>query len=225
MAETPFAFVWPVDQAGYEICRNRVDPETAELLGREEFEFVVPRGGPLRYYYPLDDESLWLRFSQTCEDADSVLSFANEYGRIGGSSEGMDDRLDRVLETAALMRKITDRLHVHDRYGAMMLFLKSDLPTMKEIILYNSNISQPFSYKLLPMTLRDALLHQAGEAITGNRRFRRCRNEGCPNWFRLGPQTATEGRRPTVTARREFCSDRCRVASARRQKREDTAHA
>jgi hypothetical protein len=226
MQETPFAFAWPVDQGGYEILRNRVERETAVLLGKDTFEFLVPRGGPLRFYRPLDEDSLWLRFAQSCKDAENVLLFANEFGRLGAKQAGLEDRLDRILETADLLRRISEYLHAGDRYAATLLFSKSGLPSMKEGILWYADKPERFHYRLIPLTLRDALLHQAGEAITGNRRFRRCRNEGCPNWFRLGPHPDSDGgHRPTITARREFCSDRCRVASARRQKRETATHA
>jgi hypothetical protein len=138
MEETPFAFVWHVDQHGYEIVRNRVDPEAAELLGKEQFEFVVPRGGPWRIYRPLDDEGLWLRFAQTCRDADGVLSFANGFGRLGQSREGLDDRLDHILGFAARIRSIAECLQAGERLAATKLFNDS-LPTMKEGILWYAN--------------------------------------------------------------------------------------
>ncbi len=225
MDENPFALAWPVDEDGYGIARKR-DRQEAEELEGGDIGVVVRRGGPLNFYRPLDDDGLWLRFAQTCKDADGVLLFANEFGRLGGSADDRDHRVDDILKTAALIRRIGERLQAGQRYEATMLFLKSGLPTMKEGILWYAAEPERFHYRLVPLTLRDALLHQAGEAITGNRHFRRCRNVGCPNWFRLGPNTAGEVRhRQTITARREFCSDRCRVASARWQKREGAGHA
>jgi hypothetical protein len=53
-------------------------------------------------------------------------------------------------------------------------------------------------------------LLQAAQAITGNLHFRRCAN--CSTWFRYGSGTSH-------TVRRQFCSDRCRVAWARSSKR------
>jgi hypothetical protein len=226
MAETPFILVWPVDQTGYEIVRRRVDPETAELLGEEGHEVVVPRGGLFRFYRPLDNDGLWLRFAQSCKDADSVLAFANEFGRFGNSAEGLDpdDRVDQILKTATLIRGIAERLEARERLAAAQL-LNRNLPMMRAGILWFADQPERFHYRFFPVTLRDALLYQAGEAITGNRQFRRCRNGACPNWFRLGQHAAAEGRGHTITTRREFCSDRCRVAHARQQKREVAAHA
>jgi hypothetical protein len=241
MENTPFAFAWPVDQAGYEIFRNHVDQETAALLGKDAVEFVVPRGGLERFYRPLDDEGLWLRFAQTCKDTDGILSFSNDFGLLGeglGFEGGLDDvleaqraggmfqtaRVDHILRTAVYIKRIWEYLKDGDRQEALELF-NQNLPMMKAAILQYNDEPERFNYKLIPLTLRDALLYQAGEAITGNRRFRQCKNEGCPNWFRLGPNIAEGGHRQTITARREFCSDRCRVASARRQKKEGVAHA
>ena len=218
MNGTPFGFAWHVDRDGYEI---HVEQESAGLAGRVGFEVLVARGGRLRPTSPLDDESLWLRFAETCKDMDGVMLFTKEFGLLGASPE----RLDRILETAAHIRRISQHLDAGDRLTATRIF-DQNIPTMKAAILWYSREPERFHYRLIPVTLRDALLHQAGEAITGNRRFRRCRNEGCSNWFRLGPNVAPEdGRRQTITIRREFCSDRCRVASARRQKRELAAHA
>jgi hypothetical protein len=209
MNDSPITFPWMVDEAGYKIAAGA----------------LMRRGGPFRYYYPLEDETLWLRFAQTCVDPESVLTFAQEFGTLSGSSNDADNRLEDVLAIAAKLREIMRLLETNKRHEATLLFHKDGhAPRMREIIAWFSDNNTRFIF--LPQTLQDAFFHQAGEAITGNRRFRRCRNEGCSNWFRLGPH-AGSGRRgsTTITARREFCSDRCRVASARRQKREVSQHA
>ena len=220
MDESPFRFVWPVDQAGYTIERVKLD-EPRGLGAEREYDLIRSRGGPLRFYWPLDEDGLWLRFAETCKTTEGVLAFVNEFGLLTQSPE----RLDSFLETAALIRRIAERFLAADRIGATKLFANSGLPTLKEGIFFSAERPEVFELRLVPRRLRDALLHQTGEAITGNRRFRRCRNEGCPNWFRLGPHADTgEGRR-TYTVRRQFCSDRCRVASARHRKREKAIHA
>jgi hypothetical protein len=214
MDESPFRFVWPVDQEGYEIEHVTLD-EPRGLGMEREFDVIRPRGGPLWYYRPLEEDGLWLRFANACKTVEGVLSFVHQFGLLTQSPE----RLDRFLGTSAIIRRIAELLDAGDRLSATKLFPRTGLPAMREGIFWYSDTPERFEFRLVPLTLRDALLHQAGEAITGNRRFRRCRNESCPNWFRLGPRANTgEGRR-TYTARREFCSDRCRVASARRLKR------
>jgi hypothetical protein len=216
MDESQFRFVWHVDQAGYTI-----ELDEPRGLGAVHEYLVCSRGGPLRSYWPLDEDGLWLRFAETCKTPEGVLGFVNEFGLLTQSPE----RLDSILETAALIRRIAEHFHAGERAVATKLFAGSGMPTLKEAILWSAESPGVFEACLVPLKLRDALLHQACEAITGNRRFRRCRNEGCPNWFRLGPHADTgEGRR-TYTVRRQFCSDRCRVASARHRKREEATYA
>lgn len=220
---TPFNFDWPVDQGGYEIRRQQPG-----LISKVEV-FVVGRGGSERRYRPLDDPTLWLRFGETCRDPDGVLAFANEfgllrepnqmsYGAFGRMWLGPGDRVVDTLEFAARARAISRLLDGHNRQAAVALF-NSEHPMMSEYILERLG---RFDYRWVPISLRDAILHQIGDAITQSRQFRRCGNPSCSNWFRLGPQ---DGGRPTATVRRRFCSTYCRVAAARRQKREAAAHA
>jgi hypothetical protein len=210
----PFDFVWPVDQDGYEIWCNPHDPETARLVGRNETVFIRPRGGPLRYYRPLDFEGLWLRFAECCKSAEGALSFASQFGfllTLHSEFPDSPEQVDDFLSAAELTRQIAKCLDASDRISAAKFLNDAGGALVTEVVLYNERTAV-FERVLTPMTLLGALLHQAAEAISGDRRFRRCRNKGCPNWFRVGPRAGT--------ARREFCSDRCRVASARRQKRE-----
>jgi hypothetical protein len=220
-----------VDLSGYEVRRERLG-----LLDLEGSEFVVGRGGPERRYLPLEDPTLWLRFGDTCRDPDSVLKFACEfgllrepnllaYGAFGLRSLGPGDLLADTLEFADRVRTIAELLNLKDRRAAMELF-NLNRPTMTEYIFWKQELPERFDYRWVPLSLHDALLHQIGDAITGNRQFRRCLNSGCPNWFRLGPGQAREsGDRRTTTVRRRFCSDYCRVAAARRQKRKVATHA
>lgn len=221
MNDSPFRFVWPVDQLGYEI--EHVKLKEPRGLGMErEYDVIRPRGGPLRYYWPMDEDGLWRQFAESCNSIEGVLRFVAQFGRLGRVEP---ERFDIILSNAEFLRLIAGRLDAGDRASAATLFTQGGLPNLKEAILWSNEKPEVFEFRLIPLSLRDALLHQAGEAITGNRRFRRCRNESCPNWFRLGHRANTgEGRR-TYTARREFCSDRCRVASARRHKKEGAAHA
>jgi hypothetical protein len=205
-----------VDLDGYKITRKR------EVGSGEPFEVLTPNGGLKEDYRPLDEEGLWLRFAQNCHTVDDALLFTQYFGLL---ERGPDQRITRILDTAQALRGIWDALEAHQQLTAVRLFTEAGLPVMREAIFWYPPV-QPkrFLYRLIPVTLRDALLHQAGEAITGSRRFRRCRNEGCPNWFRLGP-SITDGGRQTITERREFCSDRCRVSANRKEKRKVKADA
>jgi hypothetical protein len=220
MADRPFQFEWPVDQDGY--ATERIRSRDADGFGEGEFEYVIPRGGPPRYYRPLDDAGLWLRFADTCRSPEGVLQFVGAYGTL----RQQPDNIDHYQRVATRLWAIHERLEARDRRSAAEIFISNPLwpPRMREAILWFPDRPEAFELVLIPDMLEGALKHQAAEAITGNRQFRRCRNEGCADWFRLGPRAKAEGGH-TYTARREFCSDRCRVAHARRQRREASGHA
>jgi hypothetical protein len=224
----PVSFAWHVDQDGYTIA--------CDAGGKE---IIVPRGGPLRVYSPLADPGLWLRFAHTCRSCGGALEFSKEFGLLthaegfGLLAHREQNSLGLFLRTAARLGEIGELLDKRDSIGATRLFIEGSPAEDRSLpLMYVAPLISPASavknieYRLIPYALRDALLHQAVEAITGNRRFRRCRNEGCPIWIRLGPSAATDGmRRQTITERRAFCSDRCRVAAARRLKKEGAVHA
>jgi len=230
----PIYFDWSVDQHGYTIERVKAADCTffgtpASAIGFDDYDVVCPKGGPLRQYRPLDNDGLWRRFAETCRSPQGVLAFVNEFGLLSAASlhslrGGEGQPLNEFLATARRLSEVAERLDAGDRSGAAVALHKSDgllqygWPSLIEAILPTP--TGAFEQRLIPMSLRDAILHQAAEAIVGNRRFRRCRNEGCPEWFRLGPHRAKNGGK-TYTERREFCSDRCRVAAARRQKRRE----
>jgi hypothetical protein len=223
----PFHFCWGVDQTGYEVRTG-----VPGLILSEVSEFVVAHGGPERRYQPLEHPALWRTFCETCQDRDGALTFAGKfgllrepnqlaYGAFGRLPPEPGDRLADTLELANHIRAIARLLDLGLRREAMNRF-NNDRPKMSEYILWEQEQPERFRYKWVPLSLRDALLHQIGEAITRNHQFRQCANSGCSNWFQLGPHQAQGGRRQTTTVRRRFCSDYCRVASARRQKREAT---
>jgi hypothetical protein len=221
----PFTFQWSVDQDGYVIeHRSHGDMFFTTSGG---YDAVSRRGGPDRFYRALEIEGLWLRCAETCRSRDGVLTFANEFGLLSGEK---GTPLDHFVSLAHRLSEIAERLQAGDRRSAAVVFkgrdhpLLNGWPLMYGAVLPSAKRPGGFEWRLIPSSLRDALLLQAAEAIAGNRSFRRCRNNLCPNWFRLGPRSASEGRK-TYTKRREFCSDRCRVAWARRHKREASAHA
>jgi hypothetical protein len=212
-----FQFEWPVDQAGYEL-QQAVSFKTS-LTGPE----IRARGGPPRYYRPLEEHpGLWRRFAATCNSAVGVLDFVSHFGLLGeGPSFGVlgddhvtrfprpDESLAYIVSAAGFIRRIVDMLDVEDRKAAAELFTEEAKPRLTAGLIWPERKPLPV-FHLIPRTLHSALLLQAAEAITGDQKFRQCRNDDCPEWFRLGSGA--------FTSRREFCSDRCRVAWARRHK-------
>src|SRR5262249_41242265 len=114
--------------------------------------------------------------------------------------------LDEILHTAHLLRMIAYGLDRHDRPGAAIIFNAQTRTRLSTEIVVGAN--GMLENRLVPISLRSALLIQAAEAITSNREFRLCKN--CPEWFVV----SAPGRRSD----REYCSPRCRVAWFRKQK-------
>jgi hypothetical protein len=208
VVKNPFVFEWPVDQHGYEIEHAKGD-DRGTLLSSVTLDSIRPAGGPPRYYRPLEEHpGLWRQFADTCLSFEGVLAFVREFGLL--THLWIDrDYPDEVLKTAELVRQVATKLDDGDRREAADL-LNVRPPQIAEVLDWNDRIGR-FETRLVPLDLRSALLHQAAEAIAGNHQWRRCRNQGCPRWLQLGGPRG-------VTVRREFCSDRCRVASARRHK-------
>jgi hypothetical protein len=218
-------FEWSVDEDGYAV-------EQRPLHGRE-VEVFTRRGGPWRYYRPLENDAFWLSFAETCRTREGVLRFVAEFGLLhtGGNATG-NDPVGLFIALARRLWAVGERVNAGDRRAAVALWLDRRMsdqqieepetyiwpfPQMVETIVESAERPDEFKRASLPRTLEDALKHQAALAIEGNPRFRRCRNPVCENWFRLAPRVASGGGR-NYTVRRKFCSTRCRVAWARRTK-------
>lgn len=85
MAKSIFCFTWPVSLSGYwweEQDNIGLFKESASVLAWDKKAHV-------RYYSPLRDETgLFLTLAETPPEADSMLGFANRFGRLG---PGVDD--------------------------------------------------------------------------------------------------------------------------------------
>jgi hypothetical protein len=175
-----------------------------------EHDVIRPRGGPLREYRPMDDHpGLWRRFA-ACADASGLLAFVCEFGLLY-SIERADSfhHVDYILSTAELVHQIAKRIDCMLYAEAAALWNERAHPRLSAVLVSTPRHGR-FELKPTPLTLIGALLMQTSEAIEHNQHWRHCRNDGCPEWFRIGDGAHT--------SRREFCSDRCRVAWARHNK-------
>ncbi len=197
-----FHFEWPVDPFGYEVEERSGDGAT--LAHGYKYEVIRPRGGPPQYYRPLADHpALWRQFAETCVTMDGVLSFSHQFGLIAVRECMLAD----VLRTAEHLRALMNLMDAEFWTEAASVFNRDPRPRLTATM-KRSNQRGRFELVMAPLDLGGALLLQAGEAITGNQQFRRCRN--CSAWMRIGVGG--------YTSRREYCSDRCRVAWGRRPK-------
>jgi hypothetical protein len=206
-----FEFRWAVDQDGYEIVRVPAHSGPSVLDNWDEYDVIRPRGGPTREYRPLDDyPGLWRRIT-ACYSANDALAFIQQFGLLAPWPGGrQEERVDTVLGTAELIRQIADKIDGKHYAEAVALWNKYEVRPRLTAGLIPTKRAGRFEFKPIPQNLHGALMLQTGDAIAGNQQWRHCRNDGCPEWFRIGTGAKT--------SRREFCSDRCRVAWARRQK-------
>ena len=166
-----------------------------------------------------DHPDLWRRIA-TCTDATGALAFVREFGLLFAVKKATEfDQVEHVLGTARFMHQIGQLIDDMLYVKAAALWNGRAWPILVNLTARLVETKRPgtFLFKPVPVTLHAALLLQAGEAIAHNQKWVRCRNDGCLNSFRIGDGAHT--------ARREFCSDRCRVAWARhhKQKRAITA--
>jgi hypothetical protein len=219
---TLLQFEWLVDLAGYTIKEVKT-PTGPEVC-------LEARGGPPRFYRPLDNPGLWLRFATQCVDQAGALAFANEFGLLSAKPplSGFEllerpvgnlglreppkpvasELVPIILGTAELIRRIAQHLDRGERATAADLFDRWAIPELTAGLKRGPG---KFELEFVPRSLEGALLLQAAETITGNRQWRRCRNGGCHNWMQIGGGARTE--------RAEFCSDKCRVQAAWRRKK------
>lgn len=199
-----YHFDWGRDKAGYEL---RTAGGTGEdLLSRYRYEQVVGLGGPVECYRPLEEHpTLWRRFADTCVTREGIIPFVNDFGLPDDGAE----TVSHIIRLGELLRQIAYHYDKDERDEALEIFNEANPRATAKIFRSDKGLLE---LKSVPLTLAGAMLIQAGETLTGNHQFRRCLN--CPEWIRLGVGAHS--------TRREFCSDRCRVAFNRKLKREAT---
>jgi len=213
---------WSVDQAGYELVHVTPphDPahpsgggEWTSLLGfREPYDVIRGKGGSPRLYRPLEEHpGLYRRFAEQCESVEGLIEFANEFGlpiyRFNNGYAVAEAKTEEVFRNRAFFMQIARALDNGDTDAAAHIFNHAPQAAMTCQLVKNSD--GRFDSVIIPTSLAGAFLVQAMSEIRGESKFRRCKN--CPTWFPYGSGTGH-------TSRREFCSDRCRVAWGRRHR-------
>jgi hypothetical protein len=216
----PFKLRWSVDQDGYEIKHvpTRTGPGPADAYFEEVS--ICPRGGPLREYRPMEDfPGLWRRFAE-CTDRSAALAFVKEFGLLFSievpkrpntiylnedDDRPPSDSVKTILGAAATMRRIIGLMDSKRRVEAAEQWNTWTRPLLTAHLGETARRGK-YEFKLIPLTLSAALFLQAGDAIALDQEWRRCRNDGCAESFRVGAGG--------YSLRREFCSTKCRVASS-----------
>jgi len=112
-----FRFEWPVDQSGYDIKERRGDGAT--LAGQFKYDEILPRGGPPKFYRPMDDHAgLWREFADTCVTTEGALAFSHEFGLLAGPRFPLNE----VFDLAEHLRNLMNAMDASDWHAAASIF-------------------------------------------------------------------------------------------------------
>lgn len=215
-----FCFDWYVDERGYEPVSAAEAPPGVEKAVLSDPPSgggwcLRRRGGALRAYSVLDDLSgLARRFAHLPREPEAILEFASEYGFLGyGQTEHPDNPAweEEVLwwhTHIQGMRHVVEGIDAGQRHSMAKIFNGYVEPRMTVRIEAGQG-GRPALYAT-PTNLLGQMWLQIAREITNERKFRKC--VWCPAWFPYGRGT---GHKKTKL----FCSDRCRKASSRAQRR------
>ena len=108
------------------------------------------------------------------------------------------------------MRSVVEAINAGDKFAMVSIFNQHVEPHMA-IRIEAVPLKLP-TLHVVPMNLLGAMWLQVAGELTKGIQFRQCK--WCPNWFPYGPGTVHK-------RNKEFCSDRCRKAWNRHQKKEN----
>lgn len=223
------AFKWAVDEQGYDLVQKE-EEEIASGVHRIAGIYVERRGGELRWYRPLKERTLFREFASISNDQ-GLLDFACRYGLLSAADGSEELWADWTSNIAALKRVIVAidegrgnavaqlfnegiapvNLGIsHDKPEMMLPFTieRARQPTAR--IRIQARKGARATLQLEPPSLLQAIWLQVAGQITSGTEYKKCKQ--CPEWWPVG--------KGAYTSRREFCSDKCRVAWNRKQNKE-----
>ena len=221
----PFTFEWPVDQDGYDVIEKTESGVSEDLIflsgqlrGIDDRRAVRRRGGPLRFYRPLEEApALFLELAHLEKSPAAVIEFANRFGLIGYAPPRPADEISE--EPLWAWFGMIDALAAAE--GLLKRYRAGEVQISDWIDAINSAMNPELIPKLSlppgkkprivahPRTLADALQLQFMFQITHGRTFKQC--DHCSAWFPFGRGTGNR-------SRKRFCTNKCRVAAHRRRK-------
>jgi hypothetical protein len=200
---------WERDAAGYELL-PAVEAKPGEgLIGSSARPSrIIPRGGQLIRYAPLEAERLYSRFASV-KTPDELLSFVDKFGPLteGGRDKALGDDVSFILDHAKTFR---DWLGNQQDNQSLARWVSADgLHIARlEIKLVQDPASGGVRLQYRPPSLLSALWLQLMQRVTGARPYRECLD--CGLWFEVGPGS---GRRQDA----KFCSPEHQILFNRRK--------
>jgi hypothetical protein len=193
MPDLTFDFTWYKHARGYRLIeakpmpRKRGQSLSDATFGDVQPARIVPIGGPLVPYRPLDEyDTLFEQFVREAKDEAGLLAFMNKFGPLtnDGLRKGGEVALEIIEEAKSMPGTVGAQLN----------------PLRAAIVRANGRVR----LKVSPACLLDALWLQFAEAQSKGAAFRQCENKKCGKMFVAGVRGDRRG-----DAR--FCSDKCRI--------------
>ena len=208
-----FTLVWPVDDHGYDLVFIEPEPlpkdfphtVLSDADAREPYWALKPRGGPIREYWPLEDEQGRLRgLARQLSEVDvlplAIQEFANEFGLLGFDRDGKVERISDWQRTIIAMRDVLKFRDDGKLEDACNVLHHSNTSWLRWSVRYER--AKPLKLELSPITLAGALWFEVAGELTKGTTYRKC--SICSTWWPVGPGAYTK--------RRITCSDKCRTA-------------
>jgi hypothetical protein len=186
---------WHRDLAGYEISSGNYDIELGEkdlawfdehspydegtaILNRIKIPYIVPRGGQLRFYKPMQLDLLCIRFADV-RTVGNLLEFIIKYGLLTSHPKGQSIYL--ALQHAMAMRSwlASDESTLAKFVGA-----EGKPITRMDVFLAADSKTGMIGLQYRPQDLLAAMWMQLGQKVAGGARFNECRY--CRRPFEVG---------------------------------------
>ena len=211
-----------------------LDASTIENWSPWRRRFLVPCGGDVIGYHPLDEHpALFMELSETANSFSGLVSFVSKYGllqrealenrlSLGGKADSPlvrvanSNEIKSTLNQIGLLRRAVIAKERGEKSGdfsqlIQLFHLKQVFGGARSITVglkRNKAGGLPI-LSLGPHDLIYGLWLQLAQTVTSNTKLRRC--AWCSTWFSFGTGT---GRRKSA----HYCSDKCRKAAFRHRK-------
>jgi hypothetical protein len=196
MPDLIFDFTWYKHARGYRLVPAKLHRGSVLDAQPDDIEpaKIVPEGGPLQSYRPLDEyDTLFKQFIDEAKSEAGLLAFMNKFGPLTNNG---------LRKDGEVVWKIID-----EAKGMVGTVAASLNPLRASIVAENGRMRLQVS----PACLLDALWLQYAQAQSNGVAFRQCQNRKCGKMFIAGVAGNRRG-----DAR--FCSDKCRIQHNSRER-------
>ncbi|MCD8566656.1 MAG: hypothetical protein LRY36_01830 [Alphaproteobacteria bacterium] len=220
-----YDFEWYKSSAGYELIEQApVETKIPTVLsGFNPGKALRPKGDedisfrPFEEYLPLVRKFSDLKTSSEYPHEEGVIDFANEFGMLGlypnrrNSDPLSSEYLSEWNYAASSIALIYEQLSIGALDNAASLYNNTSLKLAVQPR-FSAEVSfQRTGLQFRPVNLLTAMWFLLAEEIQGRKKFTRCSNRDCMEWY-------------PARENRKWCSDRCRQVGCRNDKKQKGSH-